>query len=149
MQRSKRRKAFSPACSANESATVTSAGGRCRDRVFAAPIEPGGVDRDLLRVSCSRIPHESPTHMRVAFFLVLPNNLLPSSPKSRNISKSSRPPTKGTSVTMAAAYDRSPAFVLFRVAGSRTPAPDGSRGSRDKARGGKHSCRHAWSFRKS
>ena len=90
-----------------------------------------------------RIPHESPTHMRVAFFLVMPNSLLPSSPESRNISKSSRPQTKSTSTTMAAAYDRSPAFVLSRVAGSRTPAPDGSRGSRGKARGGKRGCRHA------
>ena len=53
MQRPKRRKAFSPAGSSNESATVTSAGGRCLDRAFAAPIKPGGVDRDLLRVGCT------------------------------------------------------------------------------------------------
>ena len=44
-------KFFFPAGSSKESATVTSAGGRCLDRASAAPIEPGGVDRDLLRVN--------------------------------------------------------------------------------------------------
>ena len=47
MQRPKRSKAFFPAVSSNESATVISAGGRCLDRASAAPIEPGGVDRDF------------------------------------------------------------------------------------------------------
>ena len=61
-----------------------------------------------------RIPRESPTYMRVAFFLVMPNSLLLSSPETRNISKSSRPQTKGTSVTMAAAYDRKPRLRPFQ-----------------------------------
>ena len=149
MRRSKRRKLLFPlALPMNQRRPLLQEGVASTERSRLRSNQEAPIATRFESVAPPNPSWKSHSHVSI-FFLVLPNSLLPFSAESTNITNSSTPQATGTSATMAVTYDRSPALVLSSVAGSRSAAPDGGRGSRGKSRAGKRLCRHAWSFSES